>query len=602
MQENNEIESNLDQENDEIESNLDTNEESIKTIESKLSESFCKQKYFIQLIKDNIKLYMSNNKEPIIKLEKMSCILPHLIKTLGLPFCDLITNNNEIIEYYVGKFISDKNKENKDISKTILINYINIYNFKSTDSNPSDKLIELLKNTDIDIKNMQDNKRLTKSIIESIYDEIADFFNTLKAIRNMEEDIEEEGFDQIQLLFKEKINKINDIEKIDVCPKATIEFLREKMNEIENFINKKKINKSNQNIINNVNPQNSDNNIVNKINIQLNLDNSNSGLNEDESKKLREIELKNRTSFYKNEYLVYGEDDLTEFKNYLYPFNEGQEKEIKRQYIGFLNSNGGRIYIGINDQRVVRGVVLTYKNCDIFRNTLVGFMNDFYPKCRLDKIKVYFIPIKNPFTKKYINDLYVVKIIILPGDPYILYSITKRGGFISAIRRQSQVFNLDAEEITKEIIARNELKKNSKNQIQIPNFNIGFNDPEPEINLEISHTFEEKEKYEDSDNLNYYYMKSKILIDKKYVYIVNVKNIDTNLKVKEINKFFNGCQQSYQKFFSKEGKSLGYGRIHFTNEDAANAVIKKYNGKNLGGKKNICMTLKKSKFFNKINN
>jgi hypothetical protein len=374
------------------------------------------------------------------------------------------------------------------------------------------------------------------------------------------------------------------------------------MNEIENFINKKNINKSNQNIINNINPQNSDNNIVNKINIQLNLDNSNSGLNEDESKKLREIELKNRTSFYKNEYLVYGEDDLTEFKNYLYPFNEGQEKEIKRQYIGFLNSNGGRIYIGINDQRVVRGVVLTYKNCDIFRNTLVGFMNDFYPKCRLDKIKVYFIPIKNPFTKKYINDLYVVKIIILPGDPYILYSITKRGGFISAIRRQSQVFNLDAEEITKEIIARNELKKNSKNQIQIPNLNIGFNDPEPEINLEISHTFEEKEKYEDSDNLNYSDMKSKRLIDKKYVNIVNVKNIDTNLKVKEINKFFNGCQQSYQKFFSKEGKSLGYGRIHFTNEDAANAVIKKYNGKNLGGKKNICMTLKKSKFFNKINN
>jgi len=228
-------------------------------------------------------------------------------------------------------------------------------------------------------------------------------------------------------------------------------------------------------------------------------------------------------------------------------------------------------------------------------------MNDFYPKCRLDKIKVYFIPIKNPFTKKYINNLYVVKIIILPGDPYILYSITKKGGFISAIRRQSQVFNLDAEEITKEIIARNELKKNSKNQIQIPNLNIGFNDHDPEIDLEISHRFEEKEKYEDSDNLNYYYMKSKILIDKKYVYSVNVKNIDTNLKVKEINKFYNGCQQSYQKFFSKEGKSLGYRRIHFTSEDAANALIKKYNGKNLGVK-NICMTMKKSKFFNKINN
>ena len=158
------------------------------------------------------------------------------------------------------------------------------------------------------------------------------------------------------------------------------------------------------------------------------------------------------------------------------------------------------------------------------------------------------------------------------------------------------------QKITKEIIiVRSELKKNSKNQIQIPNLNIGFNDPDPEINLEISHTFEEKEKYEDSDNLNYSDMKSKRLIDKKYVNIVNVKNIDTNLKVKEINKFFNGCQQSYQKFFSKEGKSLGYRRIHFTSEDASNALIKKYNGKNLSVK-NICMTLKKSKFFNKINN
>ena len=97
---------------------------------------------------------MSNNKEANIKLEKMSCILPHLIIALWLPFCDLITNNNEIIEYYVDKFINDKNKENKDISKTILINYINIYNFKSTDSNPSDKLIELIKNNDIDIRNM----------------------------------------------------------------------------------------------------------------------------------------------------------------------------------------------------------------------------------------------------------------------------------------------------------------------------------------------------------------------------------------------------------------------------------------------------------------
>ena len=580
------------QENIEIKSNLDINEDNIKAIVYKLSNSLCNQKYFIQVLKDNIKDIKLNNKEAILKLEKISFILPTLIKELGLPFCDLITNNNEILNYYIDNYIHNIKTE---ISKSIIINYINIYNYESKDSNPIDNLIESLKNTNIDIKSMRDNKRITKSIIETIYDELIELFNTWKVIRNMEEDMEEDGFEQLQLSFKEKIVKINVIENQNLYSKATIEFLKEKIKQIEDFINQKKVNKSNENIID-ITPKKTNIHDKNIINIQLNLNKSNSGLNEEEIQKLRGIELKNRTFFYKNEYLAYGEDDLTEFKNYFYPLIEGQEKEIKRQYIGFLNSNGGRIYIGINDQKVVRGIVLTYKNCDIFRNTLVGFANDFYPKCRLDKIKVYFIPVKNSFTKKYINNLYVVKIIILPGDPYCLYSITKQNGFISAIRRQSQVFNLDAEEITKEIICRNELKKNSNNQIPIPNINIGFNDPEPEKNLEIS-KYEERSESRSPNKDN----KSGKKIDKRYIYIVNVRNIDKNLKVKDINRYFNGCQQSYQKFFSKEGKSLGYGKIHFSSEDAAKATIQKYNGTNLGGRKNIIMTLKKTKLFNKIN-
>ena len=582
------------QENIDIKSNLDVNEENIKALIYNLSNSLCNQKYFIQVIKNNIKDAQLNNKDAIIKLEKISFILPSLIKELGLPFCDLITNNNEILNYYIDNYIHNIKTE---ISKSIIINYINIYNYKSIDSNPIDNLIESLKNTNIDIQSMKDNKRITKSIIETIYDELIELFNTWKEIRNMEENMEEDGFEQLQLSFKEKIDKINEIENQNLYSKATIEFLKEKIKQIEDFINQKKINKSNENIIDNNTPKNTNINEKNIINVQLNLNKSNSGLNEEEIQKLRGIELKNRTYFYKNEYLAYGEDDLTEFKNYFYPLIEGQEKEIKRQYIGFLNSNGGRIYIGINDQKVVRGVVLTYKNCDIFRNSLVGFSNDFYPKCRLDKIKVYFIPVKNSFTKKYINNLYVVKIIILPGDPYSLYSITKKNGFISAIRRQSQVFNLDAEEIVKEIIERNESKKNANNQIPIPNINIGFNDPEPEKNLEISKKYERSVESISPKNEN----KSGKKIDKRYIYIVNVRNIDTNLKVKDINKYFNGCQQSYQKFFSKEGKSLGYGKIHFSSEDAANATIRKYNGTNLGGRKNIIMTLKKSKLFNKIN-
>ena len=56
--------------------------------------------------------------------------------------------------------------------------------------------------------------------------------------------------------------------------------------------------------------------------------------------------------------MAYGEDQSIEFKNYFYPLESDQEKEIKRQYIGLLNSESGRIYIGINDKKIVRGILL----------------------------------------------------------------------------------------------------------------------------------------------------------------------------------------------------------------------------------------------------
>ena len=90
------------------------------------------------------------------------------------------------------------------------------------------------------------------------------------------------------------------------------------------------------------------------------------------------------------EELAYGEDELTEIKHYIFPLTKDQEKQLKRQYIGFLNSHGRRIYIGIDDHKIIKGVVLIYKNCYLFRNRLVGYSNDFFPKCRLDKIKVLF--------------------------------------------------------------------------------------------------------------------------------------------------------------------------------------------------------------------
>ena len=584
-----------------IDSNLDMNEQNIKSIVLKLSNKYSNQEYFIQIIKDNLKLAKLGNKDAILKLEKISCILPKVIEKLGLPFADLINNNKEILNYYIDNCIQNKNIE---ISKTIIVNFIKVFNFKLTDTNPIDSLKEQIKNANININNIPNEKRQNKELIETIYDELEEFYNTWKTIFNMEEGLELEEIysDILQASFLEKNDKIKIIENQNSYSKATIEFLKEKLKKIEDFISWGKIQKVEKpkNKINT--PQNIINNNNNKTKLKENNNSNKNWLTEEEKQKLREIELKNRTFFYKNEYLAYGEDQSTEFKNYFYPLEPEQEKEIKRQYIGFLNSEGGRIYIGINDIKIVKGIILTYKNCDNYRNSLVCLSNDFYPKCRLDKIKVYFIPIKNSFNNKYINNLYVVKIIILPGDPYSLYSITKKGGFISAIRKQSQVFNLDAEEITNKIIERNNLKRNQENQIKVPDLYLDFNDPEPEKNLEASKfglkSLDSNTEKSNSDNSNKNKKKKK---DKNVIFIVNVKNIDKHLKVKEINKLFNGLQQSYQKFFSKEGKSLGYGRLHFNTEEAANEAIKKFNGNNLGGKRNVVMTLRKNKIFNKIN-
>ena len=574
-----------------IKTDLDDNKLSTIGILSMLSDNIKTQKYFISLLNETINKSLQNQSSEItLKLEKMNCILPNVIKELGLPICDIINSNNEVINFYINNILNKNNYY--DISKVIIINYINIFNFKSTDINPTDKILDLLENTDIDIKGIIDKRRTSKTKLESIYDELIELFNTWKTIRDMEDGIEEDGVEQLQALLDEKIEKIKEIEITKLYPKATIEFLKSKVNQIEEFMNEqKKINVQKLNIMNH-----NSNSFDNQSNGELHLNQDQRGLNENELKELREKELSKRTFFFKNEKLAYGEDQTTEFKNYLYPLIAGQEKELKRQYVGFLNSTGGRIYIGINDGKVVKGVILSDKNCDFFRNRLVGFTGDFYPNCRLDKIKVYFIPIVNIFTKQFINNLYVVKIIIFPGDPYCLYSITKKGGFISAIRKQSQVFNLDAEEINKEIIERNELKKNLKNQIQIPRMSIGFDDPEPAKNLNISESLDIKNEDLNKNN------KSSKKMNPNYIYTVTIRNFDTNLKVKEINKCFAGYQQSYQKFYSKEGKFLGFGKIQFASEEAAKKFMEKFNGETLGGNKNIIMTLIKKKNFNKIIN
>ena len=73
--------------------------------------------------------------------------------------------------------------------------------------------------------------------------------------------------------------------------------------------------------------------------------------------------------------------------------------------------------------------------------------------------------------------------------------------------------------------------------------------------------------------------------------MIKISNIDTNLKIKDINKYFTGCGCCLQKFPAIEGKSKGYGEIHFYKKAIAKSVMKKFNKNDLGGTKQISMKL-----------
>ena len=459
-----------------------------------------------------------------------------------------------------------------DKIKYILITFIKVFNFKSYTKTPADALIEVLKNYDNDFELIANEKRTEKNEIEEIYD-------TLN-LPNLNEE-------NIKLLIKQ----INEVEKRNIYPISTIQYLKEKLDLIWGNSQKKNIN----NLIDSINNINNICNIIKSLqnfnylffvnNMQINNNNINNfrnGLNADEINKLKEIPLKDRVYLYSEEDLNDEEDEYTEFKNYTLPFSPEIIYELKRQYCGFLNSHGGRIYIGINDLRIVKGLNLDNTQRDTIRKELVNYINDFYPECRTNKINVYFIPIKSKQTNQIINHLYVIKIIIMPGEPHHLYSLSNKGGFISTLRLPGQCINLTAEEIYTEIIKRGELLKRSDNNEENRKGDIKENIYE-ELNENINES-ENEETDEKSDNTNN---------KKKAIYVVKITNIDTSIKIKDINRFFNGCGSSEQKFPAKEGRSTGFGEIIFSKKETAKKLIEKYNRIKLCETKQITMKLKK---------
>ena len=544
----------------------------IPSLIPKLKSSLKLQKELIKEIEQHLQTLIYNEVQNNMNSSPNNFIdtIPYIIKELGISFAHIFLHNGNIYYNLIGLYF-DKNEKNdiNQVKKITLIFQACLDIFKLISSNDElNNIKEYLYEMQI-IENKNEINNNEANVEEKIYENYYIILNGLKALMEIGKD--NEKIEELNMKYNNLKKDIRILSiKYENNNKALIEFFNELLIDIDEYF--KKIN------------------LLNTVEIP-------------ENKKIEEIAnipLDKRTFFYLDEKIKERKNELIEFRNYSLPLTNKEEgEEIKRQICGFLNSRGGRLYLGINNQNLVKGIILNSKARDISRNSLVNLTYDFYPNCRIDKILIYFIPIKNPKNNEFIPKRYIVKIRVYPGDPDVLYSMSSTG-YHSIIRRNDVSYELNSAEICQEIIARDEIKKIKNNDNSyIKELNI--KDPEPEININDDNDEEDDLPLYGLDiNKNLSDSIKKIIKEKgkrpnrkknknnmvrEGTITVKVTNIDENLPINDVNRFFNGCKCYSQKMLS------GYGYLNFSNLNDANNCIAKYNGCKLGNKIiKLCIT------------
>jgi len=324
-------------------------------------------------------------------------------------------------------------------------------------------------------------------------------------------------------------------------------------------------------------------------------------------KDLSQIDIRQRTSFYYEELLAIEEGLHVEYKDYRWPLSSNLIETLKNQICGFLNSQGGRVYIGVSDDRIVKGVYLKPKKKDLIRNQITNYTSDFWPKCRTSKIDVMFIPVKtkNKSEEKYLENIYVIKIIIRQGDVNKLYSSISKG--INAyVRLPGQCVLLSAEEITDEIVRR---KENPKNGIE----DSAYADPQPENpnenfipnnknNIDIKTIFtqlnkkgeiKKQDSFKNKPNTNTNIAnlspsEKGININKQLedTYTLSIQGIPRTVRKSEIVELLKDTFYSSERVFvDANGFCQGWAFVNYPNKVSAEFTMKKLKGVSIGGVK-----------------
>ena len=542
----------------------------------KLKESLKLQKQFIKEIQQKLQILANNEVENKINinpdLKDFMDEIPFIIKDLGIPFAHNFIHDSDIYFNLLGLYFDKKEKnDEKFVKKIEMIFEACMDVFQLIVSNDElNKIREYL--LDLQIIKEKDKIIDSQTNTEKLYEDCNILLSDLKTLIEIGKDKE-----KIEELEKKYKNLAKDIKIFSKKSNpAEIEFFNELIQEVDDYF--KNINLSK--------PNDKDN----KINDDKK--------NEDKIYKDEIVEkitykpLDQRTSFYLDEKIKEKRNEVIEFKNYHFPLTFGNKEEIKQLICGFLNSKGGRLYLGINGQNLVKGVVLNSKARDTSRNELVNLTYDFYPNCRTNKIWVDFIPVKDAKTQKFISKKYIIKVRVYPGDPEFLYSMTSKG-YRSYMRRGDQCLVLNSIEIYNEIKTRDDFKQ-IKNQDNVFIQEMNIRDPEPEKNdneedydlsldlpffgVDSNDNLSENVKNIVRKNEKKYPKKKKNNSKNEGTFIVKIENIDETLPKNVVNRTFNNCRRFRQEIME------GFGFLYFSNLNDANNCIAQYNGYKLGNK------------------
>ena len=430
---------------------------------SKLTESILKQKQFISFIISQFKTFNQNPKDDrqLNLLKKIFSFINKNSEELGIPFFSLLTENEEFSNIIINFFYDNKFKE-EIIS--MIKNIIEIFNFEIAEKKikiPVFVVIQkLLENGIINQKDLKENeKRDSLSYEEELYVNIE---SVSYCLNNRKDNEKEEYYDQLLNAFETDIKSLKNQDEETF--NSVIEYFQEKIKDLKNFKNKNKEKLEKKEIFNKVNKVKDGNKGMDDYNEE-----EKKNFLEKKKEDIRELRKKplhEREYFYYDEEIIEGEDEYIEYKNYFFPLGRNQKEELKRQFCSFINSEGGTLFIGINDEKKVKGTK-TEESLSYYQKKMEELMNNIFPKINVKEyLKFKGIVIKDDYGK-IIRDLYVMRIIIKKGDPSILYSVVStdnnKKGIHPTMRLQGQCANLTADEIHKEIIERNRLKTKKGN-------------------------------------------------------------------------------------------------------------------------------------------